>query len=72
MIGTWTQITAQGFLIYELTRSPAYLGYVSFASGIPAWLFTLWAGVVADHLPRRNLLVIIQSSMMVPAITHKR
>lgn len=54
--------------MYELTRSPAYLGYVSFAAGVPTWIFTLWAGVVADRLPRRNLLILTQSAMMLPAI----
>ena len=34
LIGTWMQSTAQGFLVYQLTNSPAYLGYVGFASGI--------------------------------------
>jgi MFS family permease len=68
LIGTWTQSTAQGFLVFELTQSPAYLGYVSFAAGVPAWIFTLWAGIAADRLPRRNLLVLLQASMMLPAI----
>jgi MFS family permease len=65
LFGTWMQTTAQGFLIYELTHSPAYLGYVGFASGIPAWLLTLYGGVVADRMPRRTLLIITQTSMMV-------
>ena len=47
LFGTWMQSTAQGYLVYELTRSEAYLGYVGFASGIATWLFTLFGGVVA-------------------------
>jgi MFS family permease len=69
LFGTWMQVTAQGFLIYELTRSPAYLGYVGFASGAPSWLFTLYGGVVADRIPRRTLLIMTQSAMMLLAIT---
>jgi MFS family permease len=65
LFGTWMQTTAQGFLIYELTHSPAYLGYVGFASGIPAWLLTLYGGVIADRMPRRTLLIITQTSMMI-------
>ena len=68
MVGTWMQSTAQGYLVYELTRSPAYLGYVSFAAGVPTWLFMLWAGVIADRMDRRKLLVLTQSAMMIPAI----
>ena len=65
LVGTWMQTTAQGFLVFELTRSTAYLGYVGFAAGLPSWLFMLFGGVIADRLPRRNLLVITQSVMMI-------
>jgi MFS family permease len=61
------QSTAQGFLIYEITHSPAYLGYVAFASGIPTLLFTLLGGVASDRIARRTLLVITQNTMMVLA-----
>jgi MFS family permease len=64
LFGTWMQMTALGYLVYELTRSPAYLGYVSFAAGLPTWLITLYAGVIADRLPRRWLLVVTQTAMM--------
>jgi len=59
------QTTAQGFLVYELTHSPVYLGYVGFASGVPAWVLTLYGGVVADRVPRRTLLIATQTSMMI-------
>ena len=67
LFGTWMQSTAQGFLVYELTHSPAYLGYVAFAAGLPTWLFTLLGGVASDRIPRRTLLLITQSCMMVLA-----
>ncbi len=60
-------MTAQGFLAYELTHSPAYLGLVGFFSGAPVWLFTLYGGVVADRIHRRTLLLITQSVMMILA-----
>ncbi len=65
--GTWMQMTAQSFLIYQLTTSPVYLGLVGFAAGLPAWLFTLYGGVVADRMSRRTMLLITQTSMMVLA-----
>jgi MFS family permease len=67
LVGTWMQVTAQGFLVFQLTNSPTYLGLVGFASGIPAWVFTLYGGVIADRMSRRNLLVITQTSMMILA-----
>jgi predicted MFS family arabinose efflux permease len=68
MVGTWMQITAQGFLVFELTHSSAYLGYVGFAGGVPSLLFMLVGGVVADRVPRRALLIITQSTMMLMAL----
>jgi MFS family permease len=62
------QMTAQGFLVFELTQSPAYLGYVAFAGGIPPWVFMLYAGVVADRVSRQRLLMITQSAMMALAL----
>jgi MFS family permease len=67
LFGTWMQTTAQGFLVYELTHSPVYLGYVGFASGVPTWLLTLYGGVVADRVPRRTLIIITQTCMMILA-----
>jgi MFS family permease len=40
---------------------------VGFVGGAPALLFTLFGGVVADRLPRRTLLIITQTSMMILA-----
>ncbi len=67
LVGTWMQSTAQGFLVFDLTHSPAFLGYVSFAAGIPTILLTLFGGLVADRISKRKLLIITQSMMMVLA-----
>jgi MFS family permease len=64
LFGTWMQSTAQSYLIFQLTGSPVYLGYVAFAAGVPTWLLMLYGGVIADRVPRRDLLVITQTSMM--------
>jgi MFS family permease len=67
LFGTWMQSTAQGYLIYQLTGSEAYLGYVGFASGAATWLFTLYGGVIADRISRRTLLIITQILSMLLA-----
>ncbi|HVP89880.1 MAG TPA: MFS transporter [Terriglobales bacterium] len=67
LFGTWMQSTALGFLVYQLTKSPAYLGLVGFAAGIPTWFFMLYAGVIADRVPRRTVIIVTQTSMMVLA-----
>lgn len=67
LFGTWMQSTAQGYLVYELTRSEAYLGYVGFASGVATWVFTLYGGLIADRVSRRSLLVVTQTASMLLA-----
>lgn len=67
LFGTWMQMTAQSFLVFELTKSPAFLGYVSFAFGLPSWIFMLYGGVIADRMSRRTLLLIAQTCMMMLA-----
>ncbi len=62
------QTTAQGFLIYQLTGSEAYLGLIGGVSGIPTVLLMLYGGVVADRIPRRTLLTMTQSAMMLLAL----
>ncbi len=64
LVGTWMQTTAQGFLIFELTKSPAMLGLVGFAGGIPFWGFNFISGVITDRISRRDILLITQTMMM--------
>jgi MFS family permease len=61
------QNIAQGYLLYTLTGSVAYLGYVGFLSGLPSWLLMIYGGLMADRVPRRTLLVITQSVKMMLA-----
>ncbi len=67
LFGTWMQRTAQAYLIFDLTKSPLYLGYVGFAYGVPSWIFMLYGGALADRFPRRIILLIAQSTMMILA-----
>lgn len=50
--------TAQGWLVLELTNSPALLGLAGMAGGLPTLFLALFAGVLADRMDRRRLLVI--------------
>lgn len=65
--GTWMQIIAQGWLVYELTHSELSLGIVGFASAIPTLLVSPWGGVVVDRVPKRSLLIMTQSGAMILA-----
>ena len=67
LIGTWMQMVAQGWLVYRLTGSSLYLGLVGFTSQIPVFLLSTAGGVIADRWPRRRVLILTQSAMMVLA-----
>jgi MFS family permease len=67
LIGTWMQVVAQQVLIYRLTGSAAALGLVSFIGLIPVIPFALWGGSISDRFPRRTILLITQSTMLVQA-----
>jgi predicted MFS family arabinose efflux permease len=67
LAGTWMQIVAQGWLVYELSRSEMMLGVVGFASAIPALIVTPWAGVVVDRVRKRDVILATQTSAMLLA-----
>ncbi len=66
-IGTWMQMVAQGWLVYQLTSSPFLLGLVSFVGSIPVLVLSLYGGVLADRVERRRLMMVTQTGMMVLA-----
>ena len=66
-IGTWMQIIAQSWVVYQIGHSELILGLVAFASAIPVLLISPWAGVVVDRMSRRTLLMMTQSGAMILA-----
>ena len=67
LVGTWMQQVAQAWLVLELTHDPVWLGIVAAAQFLPVMVFGLFAGVLADALPKRWVLIWTQASMMVLA-----
>jgi len=68
LLGTWMQHTAMSWLVYRLTGSALLLGITGFAGLIPSFLLTPVAGVFADRLDRRRLLIWTQMLAMVQAL----
>ena len=56
-------ILAQGWLVYELTESPLYLGYAGLMTALPAILLNLVGGVLADRIDQRKVIVSTQLVM---------
>ena len=67
-MGTWMQAAAQGWLVLLLTGSAERLGLVVAFQFLPALLFSLPAGVLADRYTKRNLLLLTQGGMMLLAL----
>ncbi len=65
--GTWMQRIAQDWLVLVLTGSGTALGITTGLQLLPALLFSPIAGVVADRLPKRNILRCTQVAMALPA-----
>jgi MFS family permease len=60
LTGSWMQVMAQGWVMTTLTTSALMLGLVNFATGLPMLLLALKAGVLADRMDKRNILLAAQ------------
>lgn len=67
LIGTWMQSVAQGWLMHRLTGSAFMLGLLGFAQFLPVMFLSLWAGVIADRMDKRRLIITTQSLALVQA-----
>ena len=65
MTGTWMQMIAQPWLAYKLTNSPFLLSLIGAMQFTPVLLFSLFAGVLVDKFPKKNLLIFTQSAALV-------
>jgi MFS family permease len=68
-VGGFMQATAQGWLVLELTNSPALLGLAGAIAGLPTLFLAIFAGVLADRLDRRRLLVATNGASALFALT---
>ena len=68
-IGTWTQLSAQNWMVLSLTGSAFFLGLDAFLQQLPIMLFTLIGGVLADRRDRRRTLLTSQYIQMATAAT---
>jgi len=67
LTGTWIQQVAQSWLVFQLTNSALLLGIVGFLNSIPVLVLSLFGGVLADRLNKRNILITTQIIFMLLA-----
>jgi MFS family permease len=69
LLGNWMQAVAMSWLVYRLTGSALLLGVTAGAQQLPVLFLSPIAGVWADRVNRRRLLVLIQSLAFIQALT---
>jgi MFS family permease len=67
LVGTWMQTMAQQVLVYRLTGSATSLGIISFIGLVPLIPLSLWGGSITDRFPKRTIILITQTIMLVQA-----
>lgn len=68
LIGTWMQATAQAWLVLTLSGSSSILGLIVALQALPILIIGPYAGVIADRVDRRLLMIFLQSIMGVLAL----
>jgi len=66
--GYWILVTAQGWLVLQLTDSAFWVGMIAFIVGIPSLFLCPFGGLYADRLDRRKLLLVGQVASALPIL----
>ncbi|HZT07200.1 MAG TPA: MFS transporter [Chloroflexota bacterium] len=65
-VGTWMQMVATGWLVLQLTNSPALLGFNAVVQAVPILAFALVGGIIADRVDRYRLTVASYVVQIIP------
>jgi MFS family permease len=68
LTGSWIQQIAVVWLLYRLTHSTTWLGWLGFCEQISVAVFITVAGVLVDRFDRRRLLLTTQSLALAQAL----
>jgi MFS family permease len=68
LAGSWMQNIALAWLVLELSGSPLAVGALAFARFLPFTVFGLAAGVVADRIESRRLVMATQAAALLISI----
>jgi len=64
LIGTWLQEAAVSWIVFEMTGSEWMLGLVSASGTLPGLLVGLHAGALADRVPPKAMILLMQVAQM--------
>ena len=66
--GSWLLNLTLPYVLFQLTGSALWVGAAVAAQFLPMVLFSPFGGSLADHRPRRRVLIVMQSAMAVVAL----
>lgn len=65
----WMQLVAVPALLFDMTDSAAWVGFSTLVNTMPSVLFTAWAGVIADRVSRKRMLIATQTVQMIASFS---
>jgi MFS family permease len=68
LVGTWMQSVAQSWLVFTITHSSTAIGGVLALQTLPVLILGPYAGVIADRVDKRRLMIVLQSFMGIQAL----
>lgn len=63
-IGTWMQMVGAQWLLVDEPNATALIAWIQTAMTLPTALFAIPAGIVADNVDRRRMLIVVQASQL--------
>jgi MFS family permease len=69
LVGTWTRTAALGWVAFQFTHSEFLLGLVFVLNSLPIFLFAVYAGSLADRMPKIRIFTVTSWFSMLSSLT---
>ena len=69
LIGTWTRTAALGWISFQFTHSEFLLGIVFMLNSLPIFLFAVYAGSLADRIPKIRIFTLTSWFSLLSSLT---
>ncbi len=69
LIGTWTRTAALGWVAFQLTHSEFLLGIVFMLGSLPIFLLAIYAGSLADRIPKIRIFTVTSWFSLLSSLT---
>ena len=69
LIGTWTRTAALGWVAFQFTHSEFLLGIVFMLNSLPIFLFAVYAGSLADRIPKIRIFTFTSWFSLLSSLT---